>query len=177
MDIKYTKNPLTTIISLTEHERQILWYKIKIEQMEDLLFHVHFYAEEERFNLDEIQSNSNPKYYMDSNDLNDRVDDLLKYYLEALSSVHCGDCTCVPCSCIKCHAEYLLGVDTISGLGKHAANSIRVAFLQHESIRDVLAELKNYEPPNEPYAKAWKQYSDDAYKWLLEYSKKFDLGD
>lgn len=46
--------------------------------------------------------------------LDERTNMLHESYLEDLNGWHVGDCTCVPCSCGKCHAENLVGVDTLS---------------------------------------------------------------
>lgn len=48
----------------------------------------------------------------------------------ALLDVHAGDCTCVPASCLKCHAEGMLGISTIPGLGKYEGHAIQMAFGQ-----------------------------------------------
>ena len=51
MKITYNKNPLFTTVELDENEKKELWYKIKIKEMEELLFSAHFYLEEKYFDL------------------------------------------------------------------------------------------------------------------------------
>ena len=129
MKITYNKNPLFTTVELDENEKKELWYKIKIQEMEEILFSAHFYLEEKYFDLKRAKDDLDPDYYCNEEDnkkskLDERCDMLLETFLSELQSNHIGDCTCVACSCMKCHAEGLLGIDTIKGLGKHTAHKI-----------------------------------------------------
>jgi hypothetical protein len=181
MNIIYHENPLNTVIHLDECEKQILWYKTKVEQMEYRLFSVHYNLAESRLNLKEARREADSSYYLDEDvngntPLDDRVDELVAWYIEALASSHVGDCTCVACSCEKCHAEELMGINTIPGLGKHEAHYIDIMFQEHNTIHEVLGALKNYEPPPSSGAKwelttinRWKGEATGAYEWLYKY--------
>lgn len=123
MKINYHKTPLYTTVDLDEHEQKKLWYKMKINEMEELLSSAAFSLEEGKyFNLEEARREVAVEYYYPDNDheksgLDKRCDTLLVHYLEELQGYHVGDCTCVACSCSKCHAESILGIDTILGIG------------------------------------------------------------
>jgi hypothetical protein len=194
MKINYNKNPLYTTITLDENEKQELWYKIKIAEMEDLLSDASFALQEGKsFNLDRARNQVDMNYYLADNDhdksqLDERCDTLLDYYITALQSYHVGDCTCVPCSCEKCHAESLLGIDTISGIGKHSLYKINEAFGKdnEKTIDEVIASLSTYQiNPNsfinvvweklggyEQYIPRWKNEAKVAHDWLVKYKNE-----
>lgn len=133
MKITYTPNPLNTIIELDEHEQKELWYKIKVNEMEEMLSMAEYYVTEKYLNLEDARQELDSSYYLaDTNKkskLDERCDTLLEHFLQELKSNHIGDCTCIACSCSKCHAESILGIDTIPGLSKYTGNSIRNAFI------------------------------------------------
>ena len=53
MKIIYGQNPLAAKVILTEAEKKELWYKIKITQLEDLVFNTYYYLQDKNFNLAE----------------------------------------------------------------------------------------------------------------------------
>ena len=190
MKITYNKNPLLTTVELDENEKKELWYKIKIQEMEEILFSAHFYLEEKYFDLKRAKDDLDPDYYCNEEDnkkskLDERCDMLLETFLSELQSNHIGDCTCVACSCMKCHAEGLLGIDTIKGLGKHTAHKINAAFgiNNEKNIDEAIEYLANYDPkPKDPesdawkkmggyeqYVPRWKEEAKLAHDWLVNY--------
>lgn len=182
MKITYAQNPLYTTIELDEHEKKELWYKVKIEEMVNLLFVAHFYLKEKYYNLERVKKAVEPGYYLDEKHgkkcgLDERVDMIVNELVQELMLPHCGDCTCVPCSCMKCYAENLLGIDTTKGLGKYMANKINDAFEQSNekvSLDEAIRRLENYEPKAEwegwePYAPRWKAEAAQALEWLKNY--------
>ncbi len=189
MKITYHKNPLYTTVALDEHEKKELWHTIRFQQMQELLFDVHFHLQEgEYFDLNEARQMAAPDYYMgedatQKSQLDARCDMLLDYYLCELMGSHAGDCTCFPCSCGKCHAEDLLGIHTIKGLGKHAAHKILSAFgpNNEKTIEEALASLAQYTPIKsnawsafaqedfDKHVPRWTAESKAAYDWLLAY--------
>ena len=190
MKITYNKNPLYTTIELNQVEKQQFWYKIKMEEMEEMLFNAHFHLKEGKyFDLDKARKTLDPKYYCtdEKSPIDKRADEMLEYYLEELKSKHAGDCTCIPCSCCKCHAEDLLGINTMKGLGKHSAYKIDAAFgpNNEKTIDEAIEELTNYEPtkgecwdkyPQEEFDKhipRWKEQDKAALTWLINYKKEF----
>lgn len=191
MKINYNKNPLYTTISLDEHEKKELWYQIKLEDFENRLFNAYFYLNKDKFfDIEKAKREVDPDYYCtdEKSPIDKRCDELLQHYLDELQSNHIGDCICVPCSCSKCHVESLLHIDTIQGLGKHAAHKINEAFGKNneKTIDEALDYLKNYDPtPLDPeseswkkmggyeqYMPRWKQEAKVAYEWLLSYRDK-----
>lgn len=184
MKITYNKNPLWTTIELDENEKKELWYKIKIKEMEELLFEAYFHLKEGKYyDLQRAREAVEPDYYMtgdegDENKIDKRCDEMLNYYLAELQSNHVGDCTCVPCSCGKCHAEDILGINTIQELGKHSAYKIDAAFGKHNerTIDEALESLSNYRPIK---GEAWAKYSQDDFdkhipRWIAEAKKAYD---
>jgi len=192
MKIIWDENPLCTKIELNEFESKELWYKIKIGQMEDLLFHAHFHLGNsiwEKQDLDRVAEAVDPKYYL-ANDkektkLEKRVDELHSHFIEALQETHVGDCTCVPCTCSKCWAESLIGTDTIKGLRKHEAYKIQTAFGEtHEhdfkrqrNIDQAIEYLENYDPKatwkgSEDHIDRWRSEAKNACRWLKNYKKE-----
>lgn len=195
MKITYTENPLYTKIELDEHEKKELWYKLKIEDLTDKLFNVHYQLEKDEPDLNEVWRTADPAYYMADegrDPIDIRADQMLEHYLGDLQGGHVGDCICVACTCSKCLVESMLGIDTIQGLGKHEAHKIDSAFsngcvngvwLSDKSIDEVLEILRTYAPvqpegSDESWAKVggfsahvprWIAEADRAYQWLLNY--------
>jgi hypothetical protein len=191
MKINYNKNPLFTTIDLNETEKKELWYKIKIAEMEELLFSAAFALKEgQYFDLEEARRSVDMDYYCtdEKSPLDERCDILLEHFLGELQSRHVGDCTCVACSCSKCHAESFLDINTMKGLGKHSANKIDGAFGKdnEKTIDEAIASLANYEinPDNfkdpaweklggyEQYIPRWKAEAVAAHDWLVKYKNE-----
>jgi hypothetical protein len=126
--------------------------------------------------LEAARKSADPQYYCtdEKSDIDKRCDQLLEHYVTELQGHHVGDCTCVACSCSKCHAESLLGINTISGLGKHPANSINGAFGKdnQKSIDEAIDYLANYKiDPANYTGEAWKKlggYEQFVPRWLAE---------
>lgn len=202
MKIVWNENPLLTQIFLDEHEKKEFWYKIKLEEMEELLSEAWFHMQQDKYpdfyDLKRALSNVNPNYFCpewedhtkkgQKSELDKRVDELFEMYIGDLEhNPHCGDCTCVACSCSKCHAESLLGLDTIKGLGKHEASSINGAFRKtgtkfperdnQRTIRQALATLSDWIPTSswdgaEKHYDRWIQENFRAISWLKEYREE-----
>ena len=192
MKITYDENPLNTIVELDEHDTEVLWLKIKIDQMMWRLHSAHFYlTEREKYNnfdLDKARQECDLDYFYneeggnENSKINQRVDEIMEYLVDALKNAHCGDCTCVPMSCDKCHAEELLGINTTKGLGKHEGSMIFGAFgegpknnwTKQRSVHEVIVYLENYEPKAdwegwEAHADRWKAEAAEAAIWLKKY--------
>lgn len=99
---------------------------------------------------------------------------------EWLVSEHCGDCICEPASCGKCHAESLLGIDTIAGLGTHEANKIGTH--EFSSVAAVIEHLQRPIKPTwgtpddwAPYMSRWEQERANAIAWMTAYGKEHNL--
>ena len=197
MKINYHKNPLYTTIELSEHEKKELWYKIKIEELEELLTEASVYLMEGNlFNIDKARKKLDVDYLFNENEeskekskIDKRCDMLLDFYIKELQLYHLGDCTSMPTSCGKCSAESILGIDTLAGLKKKSIYHINNAFGKdnHRTIDEAIEYLKNYNPiPTDPNSEKWKrlggyeQYVDGwkegarlAHDWLVEYKAKY----
>lgn len=209
MKITYNKNPLLTTIELDEHEKKELWYKIKVKELEEALSSASIYLDPANASWTMKPNYRHPqlttetliemvrKDYLDMDyvlgdekersKLDQRVDELLEWYVQELQSDHCGDCTCVPASCSKCHAEALLGINTIPGLGKHSAYKINGAFGKDgaRTLDEAIIALGDYDPkpPADPqelerwgkvggfmkHVPRWKSEAEAACVWLKNY--------
>lgn len=189
MIITYDKNPLHTIVELDDNEKKELWYKIKINELEDRISSTKFYLRNNKyFNIDKARDALDIEYdESDNNQLDEYCNQLLDYYVNQLALSHSGDCTCAPYTCDKCYAESLLGIDTIKGLERHSANKIKKAFDNNRTIDEALEYLSNYDGiPDDlilweavggykQYVDKWKSEAKSAYDWLLLYKKSYNI--
>lgn len=179
MIITYTQNPLASTVELNDLEKAILWHRVKIKKLEELLFQTHFYLSSTSLDIDRARKEADPDYYcpeigrapIDTGTGRD-----VAFYLEDLKEEHIGDCVCFPCSCTKCGAESILGIDTIKGLGKHEANLI-LKFFRQDSTRtavQVLSLIEEYEviPTQDwhlPHVDRWIKERENAREWMIAY--------
>lgn len=187
MIIHWAENPLRSIVEVEEKDIERMSTSVRNDVLYDYIFLLRVYVDEEgnSYNPQKaIETLKNFSYKTIEAD----VDEQVNQYILALKDIHGGDCTCVPCSCTKCFAEYSLGINTIEGLGKHAANYINSAFYkegpEYASIDEALEYLLNYKvapyDPNSSWKNMGKEYYDSwiskwesdakkAYGWLLNY--------
>lgn len=178
MKIILKDNPLNSVIELTEEEKQIFWYKIKVKDLENRLFNTHYYlTENDSFNLEHAKKCCNPEQYCtdEKSPVDQETDRMLEIYLNELSSFHQGDCTAEPFSCMKCHAEEILGIYTTKDLDKYSADFISQAFSYKENttIDEAISYLENYTP--HANWEGWEAYKDvwlNQAKQACEYLKK-----
>lgn len=183
MLITYNKNPLFTTIELNSFEQKELWYKIKINEMENLLLETSFHIQENQyFDIEQARNFVNEGYYSSDKNIKSPLDShcdiLFKSYLESLMSFHVGDCTCIPCSCSKCVAESLLGINTIEYLTPHVAYKINLAFgrSNENTTEQAIYYLANYTPKKDS---SWDNYSQEDFdkhipRWIEESKKSHD---
>lgn len=209
--IAWAPNPLRTIVSLDEVGRLLLWHRLKIEDLEERIATATFELEAEHRKTDRegkertlaeraaaaVQELNLP-YVLDDEEwygktLNARIDEQLDRYVASLAEEHVGDCTCVACSCPKCHAEGLLGIDTLGGLGKHAGHKIGLAFRSVSGgpevpIEEALSRLRDYSPvfvagngwrSEEEFKRhvpRWTEEAQRAHAWLDAYRREHFAG-
>lgn len=195
MKITYTQNPLNTTIELDDKEVEVLRLKIRLSEMEDMVFSAHFaltsrlkdmgslkaYTIEQAFA--EAARELDPDYWCQDGQsrLDVRVDELLAHFLAELKSSHGGDCTCYASSCSKCIAEDKLGMDTIRGLGKHSAHKIQTAFTYKDgdiwktrTLNEALEILRAYNPtPSSSQHKA-DGFENLSKRWTAEAMLAYD---
>jgi hypothetical protein len=166
MKIIYQDNPLDTIVELTESGQKEFWLKIKIAEMENILESAWLESNKTYYDIEKIRKDVDIDYWSSDDNtktkLDERVDELFDIYMTVLNGSHVGDCTCVPCSCTKCHAEELLGINTIQGLKKHAACMIESAFSEYKTIDEAIYSLENYVPDRTKGG--WDSESDERWE-------------
>lgn len=180
MKITYTPNPLTTIIELNEHEIEVLRLRLKIEQYEELIFTAHFALTEKvkgfgtvppvtrEDAVTEAKNTLDPDRWCTDglSPVDVRVEQLLQHYLEELKGEHVGDCTSVPMSCSKCHAEDVIGINTLHPYpGKRVMHYIQSAFSRWNP------ETKQHDRPEVTLDEAIKKLADSkvAQEYLFNY--------
>lgn len=207
MKFIYYQNPLRTKVFLDNQETETFKLKYKLDQFKDVFYSVKHYLKEDPNKILECPNpymNGKTYWSLAKNEVDfslkeweEELDQQSDELIEELQRYHVGDCTCIPCSCMKCHAEFIAGVDTIKGLGKHEASKIDSFFIKGNymspfdvrTIDEVLEKLKNYkvEPfeENEVWNKnpdskeryeyhspRWLKEAENAYKWLLNYKEE-----
>lgn len=171
MRIEYHQNPLRTKVFLDEKDKDLFLLKIEQEVLFEALYSVHYHLSKRE--TPDIERAKMEASLVDTGYSN-YIADLLDAYTQDLLQGHIGDCTCVPCSCSKCHAEHILGIDTIEGLGKHLAYKIDSAFSREDgsprTIDEAIEQLDIplSENPNEHYKKHPEMYKQYLPKWQKE---------
>lgn len=171
MRIEYHQNPLRTKVFLDEKDKELFRLKIEQEVLFEALYSVHYHLSKNE--TPDVERAKREASLVDTG-YSKYVDELLEAYTQDLLHGHMGDCTCVPCSCSKCHAEYILGIDTIEGLGKHLAYKIDSAFSREDgsprTIDEAIEQLDIplSEEPNEHYKNHPEMYKQYLPKWQKE---------
>lgn len=63
--------------------------------------------------------------------------------LDSLQGSHNGDCVKQPSSCLKCHAEELLGIDSLLSDDRYVTYFINSAFTKTQCLSDAINNLKS----------------------------------
>ena len=187
MIIYWTENPLRTIIEVDKKDIERMSASVRNDVFYDYVYFLRVCVDENGNSHDPQKAIETLKKFS-YNIIETDVEEIVNQYILALKDSHAGDCTCVPCSCTKCFAECSLGINTIEGLGKHAANYINSAFYkkgsEHSNIDEALEYLLNYKvAPYDPksswknmgreyyesWIPKWESDAKKAYNWLLNY--------
>ena len=186
MILHWNENPLKTIIELDNRDKRMILKSLQAEKYLEILSNLDFTLDRKikkndlPLTLEQVHQkikNWGPICNMKV------TDEEVEWVIQSLKSEHAGDCTCIPCSCEKCIAEEYLGIDTISGLGKHEAAKIQGAFKLGKTIDNaisILSEEKEYIKPDtwpdkvgwECHVPRWKKERESAVKWLTDYKQK-----
>lgn len=87
-------------------------------------------------------------------------DPYVKCMIDALEEEHCGDCTCVPSSCVRCHAEDVLGLDTLPS-SKHVNRKIgELAWQDYATPEQKERRAELLRPSRESAEKYWAEHPD-----------------
>ena len=177
MKITYTPNPLNTVVELEPHEIELLRLRLKIEQYEEMIFSAHHAL---TAGLDKDKASAEAAETLDPNHwccdepsrLDGRVDELLQHYLDELRGAHAGDCTAFAAPCLKCHAEDLLGIDTLVPYpGKAALHRIHTTFSRWDPT------TKEHSLPPVTLDDAISRLDGDARAYLLRHRATHLTGD
>jgi len=154
MKITYKENPLATVIELDDHEKEVMRLKLKLEIYEDRAFAAHWalanignelrgQIRTKDMAIEQAMKELDPDYLLAENGegIEKRTDDLLTWYLQELQSWHDGDCTAFPASCCKCHAEDMLGLNTIKGIGKHQGYALSQYFARGRTLNELIEDV------------------------------------
>lgn len=193
MQIVWDHNPLKTRVYLTDQEKDILLLKVQKEELLEIVSHTYFILSDkatasimktDAYKKEVLEDISYESLYGKAVKYKEEAKRMFGYYIDALEKEeHSGDCTCSPFSCIKCHAETLIGIDTIKGLSKYSALKIQGAFALHNDIDKALNHLNTYRahldanPPWEgweSYADRWETEAKTAAYWLSKYKAMVD---
>lgn len=198
MKIVWKQNPLETVVELNKKDIEKLKDCIYNDLITEITYSANYlFNQKQRTPFEKFLRFVTRKEYIAKDKITPHYMDILtnpekykkyseehlNYKIEALSSYHCGDCTCVASSCPKCSAEDDLGINTIEGLMKHAASYVSEAFEKCTNIDDAISYLENYNfVPEHPeqwirlggydqYIPGRKEEIKDAIKWLKKYKK------
>jgi hypothetical protein len=164
MKIHWHQNPFKTRIELDDRDRKMVLLALQCEEYEQILISLDMKLKDKEkplTDLDEIKKRVGHWGEI----CNMEVDsESVQRYLSYIDDEHMGDCTCVPCSCMRCYLENMLGIDTIRGLGKHAARNVQSAF-GVDGDRTIEAAIATLEEPKE-YVKgdSWARFSQEEYE-------------
>ncbi len=187
MKINWHQNPFMTTVEIDDNDRERILLAHQNEEYTDLLCDLNMrlegkYREEKLTDLEVIKE----RVTKWADICNLTVDnDEIKRYDDYLDTQHMGDCTCVPCSCARCQVEYMLGINTIKGLGKHPANNVLGAYGKdgNRSIDEAIAQLEkkpSYVKPEkwpdsvgyDEHIPRWEREREAAIKWLKGYKEE-----
>lgn len=187
MKINWHPNPFRTTVEIDDRDKQMLLLAIQNEQYSEILCSLKLDLNGE-FNRPALTDLEVIKKEVDKwgGICNLDVDsEEVQNYISYLNTEHMGDCTCVPCSCMRCHAEEMLGINTIKGLGKHQANSVLGAFGKdgNKTINEALVSLytiREYRKPAtwpdsvgyEVHIPRWESERISAAAWLKQYKEE-----
>lgn len=188
MKIRLAHNPLASTVELDEGDLRALRLRLEIEDLEERLVGVSLRLREggQLFDLAKAREESDCSFMDEplASARAARFDQMAELYRSELMGVHSGDCTCVACSCMKCHAEALVGVDTLGKVGKHELHKIEGAFGGESPARTAEEAAAKLDIPmvateewHAPHLARWNAEREQAARYMREHAKKMAAQD
>lgn len=167
MKTNWNQNPLRTSVDLDEQDLKTILLSIQNEHYTNILCDIDLWLsgkidKEVPYTAEEVQRRISKWGEICNMEV---THDEVQLIVEELQGSHGGDCVCWPCTCFKCVAESHLGIDTLSGLGKHEASSIMGAFGKNgDRTIDEAIESLNIPHTYETRHSSWEKYSREEYE-------------
>lgn len=190
MIINWNQNPFKTKVEIDDRDKHMILLAHQNEEYTNILVSLDFgitgkYKSQKFETIDEVAKEIKEWEYICN--LTAESEDIQAYF-DYLDTEHMGDCTCVPCSCIRCQVEYMLGINTIAGLGKHSAGKVYGAFGKNgdKTLDEVIAILeadKEYIKPDtwpdkvgwDVHIPRWESERKSAVEWLKKYKEEHNF--
>jgi len=190
MKINWHQNPLRTAVDLDERDKLMLLHSIQNEEYSEILCSLdNWLGRKTKKDVEPTLEKVHEEIREWGAICNMKIThEEVQLIIDDLQGSHGGDCTCWPMTCFKCMAESYLGIDTLSGLGKHQAAKIMGAFGKNgdRTIDEAIETLKTpIDPekrdpvwdkyPREEYEKhipRWESERKSALKWLEAYKEE-----
>lgn len=181
MKINWHEHPFLTTVELDDRDKEYLLLSYQRDEYEDILFDIEIHIDDER-DINDIK-----KVLSRYADICNLVVDSekIQYLIDELNYPHMGDCTCDSISCIRCRVEDLVGIDTLKGLGPHAARKVKAAYGENanrtiDEAIECLEKVPHYERPDtwpkdlryDAYIPQWENDRQSALKWLKQYKQE-----
>lgn len=177
MKIIYTENPLYIKVFLTDAEKRLLFWNYAYSRADDSIWMLRSDLEPivdgEGYNMEKVKKHYNRDYlerlvinplrtvYDSLKNISDNMT-VLEYkestitdFIDALQDRHAGDCCRIPSPCLKCWAEDILGIDTLTGC--RPIYPLHMAFSNDRSIDQAIEYLEINEHEDKSYS-AVKDY-------------------
>jgi hypothetical protein len=209
MKILWNPNPLATVIELDDFDKRLLRLRLTVEKLQQRMFEAYFDLNPQDRAWHNKEVGDRPLEaaveaalkaldvpYVGGDEkrsgksFEEYIDEQLDECVHELSSVHCGDCTCVPSSCMKCYVEGLVGTNTTAGLDKHAGSSVQGAFMTGPkgglvpTLDEAIESLREYRPTKgdgwgnrsdeefQSHVPRWIEEAKTAHVWLVAYRRE-----
>ncbi len=185
MKVNWHEHPFLTTVELDDRDKEHLLLAYQRDRYEDILFDIEIQID----NGSDI--NSIKKKLSSYADICNLVVDseIIQNFIDELNYPHMGDCTCDAISCIRCKVEDMVGIDTLKGLGPHAARKVKAAYGGDTSGKanrtiteaiECLEKVPDYTRPDtwpkdmeyDAYIPKWENDRHAALKWLKQYKQE-----
>lgn len=120
--VELTHNPLNAKITISESaKRELILTKALEDIMENYVHSAKFHLEEKYYDVEYAKTTLDcilKPWFEECDKGSDSITmwkavTSAQYIIEDFEEGHDGDCTAFPSSCVRCHAEGLIGIDTL----------------------------------------------------------------